>query len=209
MHIVSDFLFLLFVLVQLVFGAPIRIKRNLDEYSGFLADPTISGTELELSPIDTNPDSHSLSITISTGDWDNPNDDSDPPFPSALEVPSSPIDDLGYNGLQQISHENDGTFFSSVATTPDMPHSTDLSLYTRNAIDTASKDMDTVGSVMDKVSKYADSIPEVGEILGPALQVVTWCVKLVSKLLHGISQAEHESAEKRSGFRCIVICKIL
>ncbi|KAJ3820250.1 hypothetical protein F5880DRAFT_1589654 [Lentinula raphanica] len=205
MHIVPDFLFLLFVLVQLVVGAPIRIKRNLHECSGSLADPTISGKELELSPLDNNPDSHSLPIMASSmGDWDNADGELDPPSPSPFEDFSSFDHDSGHNRLQHISYENDGTLFSSDDTAPYMDHSTDLSLYPRAeegaGAATAAKITDTVGSALDKAAKYVDGIPEVGEILGPAVQVVSWVVKAISKLLDGIAKAERESAKKRGAF---------
>ncbi|KAJ3835685.1 hypothetical protein F5878DRAFT_627273 [Lentinula raphanica] len=204
MHIVPDFLFLLFVLVQLVDGAPIRIKRNLDKNSDFVADPTITGKKLELSPLDTNPDPHSLPIMASVGDWDNADGELDPPSPSSFEDFSSFDHDSEHNRLQHISYENDGTLFSSDETAPYMDHSTDLSIYPRAEEGAkeaeAAKIMDNAGSALDKAAKYVDGIPEVGEILGPAVQVVSWVVKAISKLLDGISKAERESAKKRGAF---------
>ncbi|KIK68309.1 hypothetical protein GYMLUDRAFT_712130 [Collybiopsis luxurians FD-317 M1] len=50
------------------------------------------------------------------------------------------------------------------------------------------------GDVLSKAAKAADAIPEVGEIVGTALQVVSYFMKILGGLLKGIAEAERESA---------------
>ncbi|KAJ3738802.1 hypothetical protein DFH05DRAFT_1596815 [Lentinula detonsa] len=54
------------------------------------------------------------------------------------------------------------------------------------------------GSALGKAAKGADAVPEIGEIVGTAIQVVVTFLKLLGHIFSGIAEAERKSAHARS-----------
>ncbi|KAJ3982828.1 hypothetical protein F5890DRAFT_296312 [Lentinula detonsa] len=202
MHLIAGFLFLLYVFAQVVMGAPIRITRNLDNDfdSPVGGGLTITDDIVDFSLLDFHPDF--LSVGSSAGSWHSSNKELEHPsttfpsefFPSDREFVSVNVD--------QISDMKEEALPPSGETDLVIRPHTDLVVHSRSikSLEKASKGMDTAGEVLGKVAKAADAIPEVGEIVGPAVQVVSWCVKLIGKLLNGVAEAERAAAHARGDF---------
>ncbi|KAJ4475731.1 hypothetical protein J3R30DRAFT_3706338 [Lentinula aciculospora] len=75
--------------------------------------------------------------------------------------------------------------------------SSDLVIHGRDAakLQKAGDTMNKAGSVLGKVAKGADAIPEIGEIIGTAIQVVASFLKFLGHIFNAIAEAERESAK--------------
>ncbi|KAJ3738803.1 hypothetical protein DFH05DRAFT_1516325 [Lentinula detonsa] len=80
--------------------------------------------------------------------------------------------------------------------------SSDLVIHGRSAakLQKAGDGLKKAGSVLGKVAKGADAIPEVGEIIGTAIQVVASFLKFLGSIFGAIAKAERESAAARGEF---------
>ncbi|KAJ3998670.1 hypothetical protein F5050DRAFT_1743216 [Lentinula boryana] len=56
------------------------------------------------------------------------------------------------------------------------------------------------GKALGKAAKGADAVPEIGEIVGTAIQVVATFLKLLGHIFNGIAEAERKSAHARGEF---------
>ncbi|KAJ4485300.1 hypothetical protein J3R30DRAFT_3438647 [Lentinula aciculospora] len=197
MAIISGFLFFLYVFAQLVAGAPIRMGL-------LMPGSTIADDDLNISALDNYPHPDSAPVLSSMDDWAifrSPNGRSD--FSSiAPTLEFFPTDyDLGRTDLAQIPGMNVDVLpteqMDLVIRSPD-----DLVVHPRDvaALDKASKGLDAAGEITNKIAKAADAIPEVGEIIGTAIQVVSYVMKAIAKLLDGVKEAEIESARQRGEF---------
>ncbi|KAJ3980485.1 hypothetical protein F5890DRAFT_1557654 [Lentinula detonsa] len=60
------------------------------------------------------------------------------------------------------------------------------------------------GSALGKAAKGADAVPEIGEIVGTAIQVVATFLKLLGHIFSGIAEAERKSAHARSVLKLLI-----
>ncbi|KAJ3733955.1 hypothetical protein DFJ43DRAFT_173482 [Lentinula guzmanii] len=78
----------------------------------------------------------------------------------------------------------------------------DLVLVSRDAtkLQKTGKTLTKTGSALGKAAKGVDAVPEIGEIVGTAIQVVATFLKLLGHIFSGIAEAERKSAHARGEF---------
>ncbi|KAJ3866178.1 hypothetical protein EV359DRAFT_62569 [Lentinula novae-zelandiae] len=115
-----------------------------------------------------------------------------------------PLDENGVPSATAPVRSNSEFGNDNIAPNTDLaiPLSSDLIIYSRDAakLQKAGDTMDKAGSVLGKVAKGADAIPEVGEIIGTAIQVVASFLKFLGHIFDAIAEAERESAHERGEF---------
>ncbi|KAF8824106.1 hypothetical protein HHX47_DHR9000542 [Lentinula edodes] len=191
-------LLFLYVFAQLVSGAPLPSKRNLVSIRNDL-DPlanskTISDN-LEFASLHKYPDPDSASVVLSTDKFLSMNRGSDY-FARKPAMEFYPAD-FERSDVDEISAMDDNESMLPEGETDLVIRSrNDLAIHARTveSLQTAGKGMQSAGEIMGKVAKAADAIPEVGEIIGTAIQVVATFVKYIGKLLNEVAEAEKESA---------------
>ncbi|KAJ3912071.1 hypothetical protein F5877DRAFT_72700 [Lentinula edodes] len=194
-------LLFLYVFAQLVSGAPLPSKRNLVSIRNDL-DPlanskTISDN-LEFASLHKYPDPDSASVVLSTDKFLSMNRGSDY-FARKPAMEFYPAD-FERSDVDEISAMDDNESMLPEGETDLVIRSrNDLAIHARTveSLQTAGKGMQSAGEIMGKVAKAADAIPEVGEIIGTAIQVVATFVKYIGKLLNEVAEAEKESAHWR------------
>ncbi|KAJ3926380.1 MAG: hypothetical protein NXY57DRAFT_730618 [Lentinula lateritia] len=194
-----------YVFAHLVSGAPLPSKRNLVSIRNDL-DPlanskTISDN-LELASLDKYPDPDSASVVLSVDKFLSMNSGSDY-FARKPALEFYPTDsDFERSDVDEILAMNDNEPFLQGETDVLIRPRSDLAIHARSveSLQKAGQGMQTAGEIMGKVAKAADAIPEVGEIIGTAIQVVATFVKYIGKLLNEVAEDEKESARARGDF---------
>ncbi|KAJ4476564.1 hypothetical protein C8R41DRAFT_534549 [Lentinula lateritia] len=198
-------LLFLYVYAQLVSGAPLSSRRNLVSIHKDL-DPlanskTISDN-LEFASLHKYPDPDSASVVLSTDKFLSMNSRSDY-FARKPALEFYPTDsDFERSDVDEILAMNDNEPFLQGETDVLIRPRSDLAIHARSveSLQKAGQGMQTAGEIMGKVAKAADAIPEVGEIIGTAIQVVATFVKYIGKLLNEVAEDEKESARARGDF---------
>ncbi|KAJ3806193.1 hypothetical protein F5876DRAFT_69156 [Lentinula aff. lateritia] len=194
-----------YVFAQLVSGAPLLSKRNLvsirEDLDPLANSKTISDN-LELASLDKYPDPDSASVVLSMDKFLSINSGSDY-FARKPALEFYPTDsDFERSDVDEIPAMDDNEPFLQGETDMLIRPRNDLAIHARSveSLQKAGQGMQTAGEIMGKVAKAADAIPEVGEIIGTAIQVVATFVKYIGKLLNEVAEDEKESARARGDF---------
>ncbi|KAJ3770332.1 hypothetical protein FB446DRAFT_173180 [Lentinula raphanica] len=182
----------LFALVLNVTGAPLPTSRNLEViFAERSVDHDDSLNDDSFGIFYTGPGCPSSKpCQLTAAHW---NDDLNP----FSEWESATMDESTANPELDLG-DDVTTPGTEVATRP----SSDLVLISRDAkkLQKTGSTLTKTGNALGKAAKGADAIPEIGEIIGTAIQVVATFLKFLGHLFSGIAAAQRKSAQERGDF---------
>ncbi|KAJ3728539.1 hypothetical protein C8R42DRAFT_654032 [Lentinula raphanica] len=182
----------LFALVLNVTGAPLPTSRNIEVISAERSvDHDDSLNDDSFGIFYTGPGCPSSKpCQLTAAHW---NDDLNP----FTEWESATMDESTADPELELG-DDVTTPGTEVATRP----SSDLVLIGRDAkkLQKTGSTLTKTGNALGKAAKGADAIPEIGEIIGTAIQVVATFLKFLGHLFSGIAAAQRKSAQERGDF---------